>query len=126
MLQVLDLTQKNIIATRANDVPGKNDYQKIQPLVHNIISQGEKVRWYFEMEEGVTPGLKAFLKKGDTQINHDSIHLTHAGDMEKIALVGSREWEGCLRSMMNIFTTARIQYFDLQDRKNAIDWIKQE
>lgn len=126
MLQVLDLTEKNIIATRATDVPVKNDYQKVQPLIHNIISQGEKVRWYFEMEEGLTPGLTAFLKKGASEIYFNSMHLIHAGDMEKIALVGTKEWEPCMRSMMNTFTKASIQYFDLPEREKAIDWIRKD
>ena len=97
MFQVTELTQKNIIATRATEVPGKNDYLKIQPLIHNIISHGEKVRWYLEMEEGITPGLIAFLEKGITVIYYGNMHLIHAGDMEKIALVGTKEWEGCMR-----------------------------
>lgn len=125
MLQLLDLTQKNIIATRANDVLGKNDCEKLQPLIHNIISAGKKVRWYFEMEEGITPGLTAFLENG-VKIIYDSMHLIHPGDMEKIALAGTKEWEGYLRSMMNTFTNARIQYFDLKDREKAIDWIREK
>lgn len=49
MLQILATMEKNIIATKVNDILGISDYEKIHPLIHNIISKGEKVRWYFEM-----------------------------------------------------------------------------
>lgn len=39
-LHVLDFTQKNIIATSADDLRGIKDYEKIHPLIHNIINTG--------------------------------------------------------------------------------------
>ena len=52
MLQLLDFTGENIIATRANDLLGIKKKKKIHPFIHNIISTGRKVRWYFEMDDG--------------------------------------------------------------------------
>lgn len=123
MLQLLDLTQKNVIATRANDLLEKNDCEKIRPLVHNIICAGKKVRWYFEMVEDATPGLTEFLENGVTGAHCGDINFMHTGDMEKIAMVGTEKWIKYMYSVMKSFTKASIMYFDLPDKQKAIDWI---
>lgn len=123
MLQLLDLTQNNIIATRANDVLAKNDYEKIQPLIYNIISARKKVKWYFEMEDCITKGLRTFLKDAATGLNSRDIHFTDVDGIEKIALVGTEKWVKYMYSIMKPFTKATIVYFDLFDKEKAVAWI---
>ena len=55
MLQILGFTENNIIATKAEDNLTETDIQKIHPLIHNIVNSGQKVRWYFEMENFALP-----------------------------------------------------------------------
>jgi len=123
MLQVLDLTQKNIIATRANDLLGIKDYEKIHPFIHNIINAGDKVRWYFEMDDGTISNSAGFWEDGILEMNYGSMNFTHAEDIEKIAIVGNKKWEKWMYSIMKPFTKASIMYFDMPDRKKAIEWI---
>lgn len=123
MLQILGLVQGDIITTRANDVLGKNDYQKIEPLIHNIVSLGKRVKWYFELEAGITPSLTAF-SDGTAGRYLDKIRLIHAEDLDKIALVGPKYWEQCMRSMVHIFHKARVQYFGAFDKFRAFEWLK--
>lgn len=123
MLQILDLTQKNIIATRANDLLGIKDYEKIHPFIHNIINTGKKVRWYFEMDDNTNLDSTGFWEDGIIEVNYGKMNFMHADDLEKIAIVGAKKWEQWMRSVMKPFSAAVIKYFDLADREEAVEWI---
>ncbi len=127
MLQLLAFTQKNIIATKANDLLGINDYEKIHPLIHNIINTGKKVRWYFEMGDCLISNAAGFWEDGVIEVNYGKMNFTHSEDIEKIALVGNKKWEKWMYSIMKPFSKASVMYFDLSDREKAMEWImKQE
>ena len=123
MLQVLSFTQKNIIATKANDLLGINDYEKIHPLIHNIINTGKKVRWYFEMDDCLISNAAGFWEDGIIEVNYVNLKFTHSDDIEKIAIVGTNKWEVLMRSIMKPFVRARVKYFDLVDKERAFEWI---
>ena len=123
MLQLLDFTQKNIIATRANDLLGIKDHEKIHPFIHNIIGTGKKVRWYFEMDDCSSSNSTGFWEDGIIEVNYGKMKFTHSEDIEKIAIVGAKKWEKWMRSLMKPFTQASIKYFDLTDSVKAKEWI---
>lgn len=123
MLQLLDFTQKNIIATRANDLLGIKDYEKIHPFIHNIIGTGKKVRWYFEMDDCSSSDSTGFWEDGIIEVNYGKMKFTHSEDIEKIAIVGAKKWKKWMHSIMKPFTQASIKYFDLIDSDKAKEWI---
>ncbi|MDT0687378.1 STAS/SEC14 domain-containing protein [Salegentibacter sp. F188] len=118
MLQILGQTEGNLIATRATENLTEADYDKLLPLLNNIVEKYKKIRWYFEMEgfEGWTP--KAFWKdlKFDVQ---------HANDFEKVAMIGDKKWEKWMTDLMKPFTSAEVKFFDLEEKEIAKKWIKQ-
>ena len=75
MLELLAFTHDNIIATKADGILQKNDYEKIRPLIHNIICMNKKVRWYFELAVEIN----AYSK----HIEYSTVHFIHALDFEK-------------------------------------------
>ena len=121
MLQLLDFTGENIIATKANDLLGIKDYEKIHPFIHNIINTGKKVRWYFEMDDGSISNSTGFWEDGIIEINYGNMKFTHSDDIETIAIVGDKKWEKCMLSIMKPFTKANLRYFELSEKeKDAI------
>jgi len=126
MLQLLDFTGENIIATRANDLLGIKDYEKIHPFIHNIISTGRKVRWYFEMDDGSISNSTGFWEDGIIEINYGNMKFTHSDDIETIAIVGDKKWEKCMLSIMKPFTKANLRYFELSEKEKAKEWIINE
>lgn len=118
MLQVLGFTKDNLIATKAEGNLSEKDIQKIHPLIHNIISKGEKVRWYFEMGKFTGYELQAFWEDA-------KMDLSHASDYEKIAMVGEQKWQDWITQFMKPFTQADIQYFNLSNKYKAQVWISQ-
>lgn len=123
MLQLLGTTQDNIIATRANDLLGINDYEKIHPLIHNIIRNGKKVRWYFEMDDCLISDTAGFWEDGIVEVKYGKMNFTHSEDIERIAIVGKEKWKEWMYSVMKPFTRAKIKYFDLSEKEAAIEWI---
>ena len=123
MLQLLDFTGENIIATKANDLLGIKDYEKIHPFIHNIINTGKKVRWYFEMDDGSISNSTGFWEDGIIEINYGNMKFTHSDDIETIAIVGDKKWEKCMLSIMKPFTMANLRYFELSEKEKAKEWI---
>ena len=56
MLQIIELKEKNIVATKASGKLRKEDIEKIHPLIHAILDKGMKVRWFMgRPENGHSP-----------------------------------------------------------------------
>lgn len=123
MLQLLDFTGQNVIATKADDLLGLKDYEKIHPFIHNIINTGNKVRWYFEMDDDSNSGSTGFWEDGVIEINYGSMKFTHSDDIEVIAIVGDKKWEKCMKSIMKPFTKAKVVYFEMAEKEKAKAWI---
>jgi SpoIIAA-like len=123
MLQILDITQKNLIATRTNDILGINDYEKIHPLIHNIIRTGKKVRWYFEMECATSENSGGFWEDGLLEVKYSKADFIHADDIDRIAIIGEQKWQKLMYSIMQPFTKARIMYFGMTEKEKALQWI---
>ena len=117
MLQIIELKEKNIVATKASGKLRNEDIEKIHPLIHAILDKGMKVRWYFEMENFTgwdLPGLWEDLK----------MDTAHATDYEKIAMVGDKKWQNWITQFMKPFTNADIKYFNLDQKEEAKSWIE--
>ena len=117
MIQILEQTEGNIIATKATEKLTEADYSKLLPLLNNKLKQYEKIRWYFEMEdfEGWKP--KAFWE----DVKFDA---RHANDFDKVVMVGEKKWEEWMTDLMKPFTSAEIKYFDISQREEAMKRIK--
>ena len=118
MIQILEQTESNVIATKATDKLTTTDYEKLLPILKNRLKQYEKIRWYFEMENFQGWELKAFWE----DVKFD---VKHANDYEKIAMVGDKRWEKWMTDLMKPFTPAEIKFFELAEREKALTWIKQ-
>ncbi|HUH27798.1 MULTISPECIES: STAS/SEC14 domain-containing protein [Bacteroidota] len=118
MLQIIELKEKNIVATNASGKLRKEDIEKIHPLIHTILDKGMKVRWYFEMKDftGWDPGLLEDLK----------MDTAHAKDYEKIAMVGDKKWQNWITQFMKLFTNAEIKYFNIDQKEEAKNWIESQ
>ena len=118
MLQIIEISGDNIIATRASGDLTEMDIEKVHPIIHAILDKGLNVRWYFEMENFTGwdfPGLWEDLK----------MDTAHAKDYEKIAMVGDKKWQDWITKFMKPFTNAEVKYFDLEEKEIAKKWIKQ-
>ena len=107
----------NMIKTLVSDKLTKEDYDKILPALQQTVNEWDSVRWYFEMRDfsGWEPAAAFKDLKFD---------IEHATEMTKIAMVGTKKWEEWLTKAMKPFTSADVRFFDLQEREEALQWIK--
>ena len=42
----------------------------------------------------------------------------------QIAMVGKKKWQEWVAKVMKLFTSIESRYFDLDDKDQAMDWIK--
>lgn len=117
MIQILAETQGNLICTKATEKLTRKDYDKLLPLLINVLKQYEKIRWYFEMEDFKGWELKALWE----DVKFD---IQHANDFEKIAMVGEKKWQQWMTGMMKLFTKAEVKFFEFTERNIALEWIK--
>lgn len=116
MLHILEFTEGNVVATRATGKVTEEDYQKIIPIIHNITDKGQKIRWYYELQNEESWEPEAILE--DLKVD-----IKHASDYEKIAVVGEKKWQELITKAFKPFTGAEVLYFDLEDKQEARKWI---
>ena len=112
-------TNNNTIFTVASGKLVESDYEKLLPIVKELINKYGSVRWYFEMHDFEGWNLEAFWK----DIKFD---LSHANDFERVAMVGENGWHKAMTILMKPFTKAEVKYFPLEDKDKAREWIEVE
>lgn len=70
MLQILEQTEGNIVATKATGNLTKADYDMLLPLLNKILEKNQKIRWYFEMENFDGWKLKALWEDLKFDVEH--------------------------------------------------------
>ena len=118
----IQLTEKSGGKTLEVRVSGKlvhEDYQHFVPEFERLIKQHGKLRLLFEMVDfhGWEPGAAwDDLKLG----------VKHYADLERIAMVGDKQWEKAMSLFCKPFTTAEVRYFDIARAAEARAWIEQD
>lgn len=94
------------------------DYEKLNPLLENLLKQYSKVKWYYEMEDfkgWELGGLGEELK----------LDVKNAMNFEKIAMVGDKDWQKWIAKLMKPFTSADVKYFEHSNKEEAKRWIRE-
>jgi hypothetical protein len=94
----------------------KEDYQHFVPEVERLIQREGKIRMLVRMHDfhGWTMGALWEDIKFD---------LKHFADIERLALVGERQWEAGMAVFCKPFTRATIRYFDKSQYDEAQRWL---
>jgi hypothetical protein len=94
----------------------KKDYAHFMPEVDGAIKKHGKIRLLVEMHDFHGWTLGAVWE--DTKF--DVHHFSH---IERLALVGDKQWEAGMATFCKPFTTATVRYFDETKSKDASSWI---
>ncbi|KAB2816262.1 MAG: STAS/SEC14 domain-containing protein [Flavobacteriales bacterium] len=118
MMQIMETKEENLIAAKISGKISKKDVERFHPLIHNTIEKGQKVDFYFELEdfdgyelEGLWEDLK--------------VDTTHLSDYGKMAFVGDKKWQEWAAKATDFFTDSEVRFFHLQEKKKAKEWISQ-
>jgi hypothetical protein len=114
------MIEKNGRTTLEAQVSGKlvhEDYQSFVPQFERLVKQHGKIRVLFEMKDfhGWEPGALWDDLKFD---------LKHFSDIERLAMMGEKQWEKGMSVFCKPFTTARVRYFERAAIAEARAWLE--
>jgi hypothetical protein len=94
-----------------------SDYERFVPSFERLAKQHGKVRMLFEMTD--FHGWEAAALWDDIKFD-----LKHFADLERLAMVGDKQWEKGMSVFCRPFTTATIRYFDRTAIEDARTWLQ--
>lgn len=103
------------------EVSGKlthEDYGAFVPTFERLVANHGKIRVLFDMVD--FHGWSAGALWDDVKFD-----LKHFRDIDRLALVGDRQWEKGMSVFCKPFTTAHIRYFDHGERDQARTWLNE-
>lgn len=106
-----------ILVVRATGKLSKADYERFVPETERLISTYGKIRILIEMADFHGWEMGALWE----DIKFD---VKHFNDIERLAIVGETRWEQAMATFCKPFTSATIQYFTVDQRNQALTWIR--
>ena len=96
----------------------KEDYDIFVPEIDQQIKQYGKVNMLLELID--FHGWTAGAAWEDTKFS-----LRHFNDIERLAIVGDKDWEKGMAYFSKAFTLAKVRYFDISERDEAEAWARE-
>ena len=117
-LHIIGNNSASILELEASGKLVAGDFQSLESTVQRLVKRYGKIRVLFMMRDfhGWEP--VAFWD----EVKFD---LKHFSDIERLALVGDKQWEKFLGVFSRPFTAAEIRYFDKSALLEARAWIEQ-
>ena len=116
----IQLTEKRGGKVLEVQVSGKlahEDYLHFVPKFEQLIKQHGKLRVLFDMRD--FHGWEAGALWDEIKVD-----IKHLSDIERLAMVGNKEWEKQMSLFCRPFTTAKIRYFDDTNAAEAWAWLE--
>src|SRR5262245_2365005 len=116
MIEQLPIDSPKVLAFRMSGKLHDEDYKTFVPLVDDAIARSGKVRVLAEFHD---------FQGWDLHALWDDIKFatTHCTRIERIALVGDKQWEKWMAAVCKPFTLAKVKYFDASEMDAARAWI---
>ena|ERR1700733_473007 len=93
------------------------DYLQFVPKFEQLVAQHGRIRVLFEMVD--FHGWKVGALWDDIKLD-----IIHFSDIERLAIVGEKQWEEGMSVFCRPFTTAEIRYFDHTKADEAREWLE--
>ncbi len=119
MIRILPNSEGCILGVQASEKLTDSDYRDIWiPKLEALIESHGKVRALLYMDE-TFKGWEPAAIFDDAQFG-----LRHAGDFEKIAIIGGPEWIESGTKLLRYFIKGKIKVFQRGELDDAWNWIK--
>jgi hypothetical protein len=113
-----DQNEGKTLAVQLRGKLTKADYVYFVPEFERLVCLNGKLRVIVDLVD--FHGWEAGALWEDIKFN-----ASHFNDIERLALVGDKEWERGMASFCKPFTRAKIQYFDRKDAAEAGKWLRE-
>ena len=95
----------------------KADYERFVPEVERLVREHGKLRLLFDMTD--FHGWEASAAWEDFKFG-----IKHFSDIERLAMVGEKQWQHGMATFFKPFTKAEVRYFDHADHTEARKWLR--
>ena len=109
-------TDGNIIWVTVSEKLTKEDYTDLIASWEKMIATHGKMRLAFEMEH--FHGWEPVAAWSDLKFS-----LTHADQIEKVAMIGDKKWEEWVSKLGAMLAKAKVKYFESSQRGEAEQWL---
>ena len=119
MIEILESSSDAVVAFRLSGKLHDEDYKTFTPLVDEAIAKHGKTRILAQFHD---------FHGWDAKALWDDIKFatTHCNTIEKLALVGEKQWEKYMAIVCKPFTMAKVEYFDASDIDAAWKWLGED
>jgi hypothetical protein len=116
-VQLEEKDDRRILEIRVTGKLTHRDYQRFVPEFDRLVKRRGKIRLLFEMSD---------FHGWEPQAAWDDLKLgvKHFADIERIAMVGDKEWEQWIAAFWRPFTKAKVRYFESDAIAQARNWLK--
>jgi hypothetical protein len=115
----IQLNEENggkMLSIRVSGKLEKADYEHFVPEFDRLVRQHGKLRVLFHMS--AFQGWEASAAWEDFKVG-----MKHFGDIERLAMVGEKEWQHGMATFCKPFTKATVRYFYDGDAAEARKWL---
>lgn len=118
-IQINEGGSGNFLAVHVSGILAQADYERFVPEFERLVREHGKLRVLFDMT-GFHGWEAAAIWE---EIKFDAKHL--AG-IERLAMVGDKQWQHVMVTICKPFTKAKTRYFDHTDDAGARKWLAEE
>ena len=97
----------------------KEDYERFEPAVEKLIANSGKINILFVMHD--FDGWEVGAVWEDIKFA-----AKHCRDIEKLAMIGEKNWEKWMATLCKPFTMSTIKYFDVSEEEAAWSWLAED
>jgi hypothetical protein len=116
----IDVVERNhgkILELTATGKFADADLKRLEPTFSRLVHQHGKIRVLLQM-------LDFHGWEGSAIWDEVKFDAKHFSEIERLAMVGDKNWEKFLSTFSRPFTTADIRYFDQSDARAARTWLE--
>ena len=117
MLSLHEEADGKILMVKLSGKLTKEDYQELLPEVERLIDKLGTIRVLCQLRD--FHGWEVWALWEDIKFD-----MKHFADIERLALVGERNWQACLAVFCKSFTRAKVRYFHREELDLAEEWIR--
>ena len=118
MFRKLTASSGNEVGFRVSGKLTDRDFREFIPQVEQLIDKNGRIRLLFELDD---------FHGWDLQAAWDDFKfsLKHLRDIERLAVVGDREWEEWMVRLAKPFAMSKVKYYDKHRLHEAWEWLRE-
>lgn len=115
-MQLTEENSGNVAVVHVSGKLVKADYEHFVPEFERLVQQHGKLRLLFDMTD--FHGWEASAAWEDFKFG-----IEHFADIERMAMVGEKQWQQGMAIFVKPFTKAAVRYFEHADTAEARKWL---